>query len=164
MENRKSIFSRGVESLRDITLTRSRTSRVGKLRRRALRHCSAVRDELFQSPQAADYRAVTLKGNKKPLLLIASVCFLNPPNELPHNGRRKRHNFRARRRLRPSKKGDRSVKFNFPSFSVSVSHSTMTNTPRWRGNLARTLTNLTNRIARARPPWEVIKKRGTLCE
>lgn len=27
--------------------------------------------------------AATLKGNKKPLLLIASVCFLDPPNELP---------------------------------------------------------------------------------
>lgn len=46
------------------------------------------RDELFQSPQAADYRAVTLKGNKKPLLLIASVCFLDPPNELPRHGQR----------------------------------------------------------------------------
>lgn len=45
-----------------------------------------VRNELFQSPQAADYRAVTLKGNKKPLLLIASVCFLDPPNELPRHG------------------------------------------------------------------------------
>jgi len=43
-----------------------------------------VGDELFQSPRAADYRLVTLTGNKKPLLLIASVCFLDPPNEARH--------------------------------------------------------------------------------
>lgn len=33
--------------------------------------------------------AGTLKGNKKPLLLIASVCFLDPPNELPYHERSK---------------------------------------------------------------------------
>jgi len=54
----------------------------------------AVGDELFQSPQAADYRLVTLTGNKKPLLLIASVCFLDPPNE-PRHERRERDRILA---------------------------------------------------------------------
>lgn len=61
------------------------------------------------------------EGNKKPLLLIASVCFLDPPNELPRHGQRaeedevetqfysaKTSNFRS------LSEEDRSVKCNFP--------------------------------------------------
>lgn len=100
--------------------------------RRALRHCSVVRDELFQSPQAADYGRRLWRETKSHCCWLRLFVFSTRQMNC-HTTDRGRHNFRARRRLRSSKEGDRLVKFNFLSFSVSLSSFlSLSLSQRWR--------------------------------